>query len=438
MKKLFTLLAIAYFAMMWAPVQAQERCATMDVLEQQLADDPTLQDRMDALERKVQDWIAQQDRSARGGFEVYTIPVVVHVVWVDSAENIPDSQVFSQMDVLNEDFRRMNADTSETREVFKGVASDVGIEFCLATVDPDGNPTTGIVRTQGNPGFLGAFDPFTNNVKSTASGGVDPWPVDEYLNIWVCNIISVPGLFELLGYAQFPQTMDDPAMPQDVNTDGVVIDVSVFGREGDLLPGLDDGRTTTHEVGHWLGLRHIWGDGDCAADDLVSDTPLADAASGPDGSCPENLNSCVDTGAVDFPNMIENYMDYTNCQNMFSAEQALRMRGFLLNDPMRFSLTQSNKCSANVSIEDELNDQLLNSMSLYPNPSSGIFEVDFDRTGVRETVIRIVDTRGAVITEVKDNGQGSYRFDLTDKPAGIYFVKVQTDQATAVKKVVRH
>ena len=180
------------------------------------------------------------------------IPVVVHVVYKTAAQNISQAQIDSQMDVLNRDFRKKNSDISTVPAPFAPLAGDARIEFKLATTDPDGNPTTGVTRTETNKSSFGSND----DVKFTAQGGIDAWPRDDYLNIWVCQLSG-----GLLGYAQFPGGA--------AATDGVVCTHTGFGTTGTAAAPFDKGRTTTHEIGHWLNLRHIWGDGGCGVDDFV-------------------------------------------------------------------------------------------------------------------------------------------------------------------------
>ena len=190
-----------------------------------------------------------------------TVPVVVHVVYAAANQNISDSQVQSQIDVLNLDYRARNADKAKVPAVWSALVADANVQFVLATIDPSGNPTNGITRTQTT---VSSFS--TNEgVKSQATGGADPWPSDMYLNIWVCNLGG-----GLLGYAQFP------GGPQP--TDGVVILYTAFGTIGTATAPFNFGRTATHEIGHWLDLIHIWGDKlDCSGTDLVSDTPTQQA-----------------------------------------------------------------------------------------------------------------------------------------------------------------
>jgi hypothetical protein len=309
MKTLFTLLGI-FFAL---SIHAQRTCGTMDHLEHQKELDPNLEQRMEAIERFTHD-IEVGTRAVDG---VITIPVVVHVVWNTAAENISDAQIQSQMDVLNEDFRRLNQDADNVWSQ----AADTEFEFCLASIDPEGNPTSGITRTQTSQG---SFSAFNDNVKFSSSGGKDAWPASDYLNIWVCDIS-----FGILGYAQFPG--GNPA------TDGVVNDYLYFGTIGTATAPFDLGRTCTHEVGHYLNLRHIWGDGGCSVDDFVGDTPTSNGAN---YNCQIGSSSC---GSVD---MVQNYMDYSDdaCMNLFTQGQTGRMRALFEPGGFRASLLTSNAC----------------------------------------------------------------------------------------------
>lgn len=262
--------------------------------------------------------------------EVYRIPVVVHVLHrgepYGEGANIPDEQIFEQIRILNEDFRRENADTTNTPEQFRPVAADVGIEFVLAKVDPDGNPTTGIVRRQGtrNTWAIPQMVEMSNN---------SYWPAEDYMNIWVGNLT-----FGVIGWAQFPDFTELPGIV-DTNlgggarTDGVVVDYELFGIGGSARAD-SRGRTATHEVGHYLGLRHTWGDGNCSVDDFCLDTPLMD---GPSSGCPLGRQSCGGE------TMVQNYMDYSSdvCMNLFTLDQKGRMLTVLENAVRRSNLINS-------------------------------------------------------------------------------------------------
>lgn len=257
------------------------------------------------------------------------IPVVVHVIHTGTAlgvgPNIPDSQILNQIQTLNEDFRRLNADASRTPAAFLPVAADSKIEFVLAKQDPNGLPTTGIVRVQGPNLTYSPND-------ATLIGQTSQWDPNEYMNIWVVPLVS-----PYIGYASFPIS-DLPGLnfpPTSAITDGVTIDYRFFGSNGNAIAA-SKGRTTTHEVGHYLGLRHIWGDGGCGVDDFVTDTPEQDNSN---TVCNDNLSrfSC---GSQD---MVQNYMDYTPdaCMNLFTLGQVERFNVVLANSPRRVTLVNN-------------------------------------------------------------------------------------------------
>jgi hypothetical protein len=238
------------------------------------------------------------------------IPVVVHVVYYNSTQNISNAQINSQIQVLNEDFKRLNADSTNTPTAFRSVAGRANVIFKLAAIDPNDNATSGITRTSTT---VNGFVQETNNVKFTATGGHDAWDPYYYLNIWVCN------LHNHFGYAQFPADL-----ASSPNTDGVVISYRCFGEGGSSVFPYNKGRTATHEVGHWLNLRHIWGDEDnCTATDFVSDTPNQYTATYEYPSFPKTDYCTTTSPGI----MFMNYMDYTDdgCMNIFTKGQVDRM-----------------------------------------------------------------------------------------------------------------
>jgi len=266
---------------------------------------------------------------------IYKIPVVVHVVHngeqVGTGPNISEQQVQSQIEVLNEDFRRLEGSNG-----FNPDGIDTRIEFYLAPLDPDGNELTepGIHRYDGDRII------WPTGLATSVDSELKPatiWDPERYFNIWTVNFGGFIGR-NLLGYAQFPSGSDLPGLDENegaANTDGVVVGYKYFGSaERGNFPELHEtynlGRTCTHEVGHWLGLRHIWGDGDCTVDDFCDDTPNSND---PNYSCAEHI-SC---GSLD---MIENYMDYTDdqCMSLFTQNQKDRMRQVLQVSPRRNSL----------------------------------------------------------------------------------------------------
>jgi hypothetical protein len=291
----------------------QRNCQAMEVLEMQLQNDPKLAARMTEIEQftyQFEKGMANKGKPGSGGEEptpyngVVTIPVIVHVLYNTTQENISDAQIASQIAVLNEDFRKTNSDYPLTPSEFSNLVTDSEVQFVLVKTNRKSTTKTSWGTN--------------NSMKYTSQGGIDAENPSKNLNIWVCNIGG-----GILGYAQFPGG--------SAATDGVVIGPNYFGRVGYLSVPFNKGRTATHEVGHWLNLRHIWGDGRCQADDYVVDTPSSDA---PNYGCPNyptvNCNS---------NDMTMNYMDYTDdsCMFMFTTGQKTRMRALFAAGGVRQS-----------------------------------------------------------------------------------------------------
>lgn len=319
-----------------------DKCGTMyadSVLRSKVPNAPSLMDTENWLQREIVKYKqALQAQGKSGNRAIITIPVIVHVVHngnaVGSGENISAAQVYSQIDVLNEDFRRRNADTVNTPVGFRPVAADVEIEFCLALRDPNGNVLAepGIDRVLRTEATWGSTTTIDNTLKPATI-----WDPNQYFNIWTVDF----GGTGLLGYAQFPQGSGLAGMPtgaQVANSDGIVVLFNAFGRVGNVTSPYNRGRTTSHEVGHWLGLRHIWGDGGCGVDDFCNDTPDHDAEN---RGCTTGSVSCGTT------EMVQNYMDYTNdaCMNIFTRDQKTRMQTVMAVSPRRASLLNSTVCT---------------------------------------------------------------------------------------------
>ncbi|NJB86020.1 hypothetical protein GGR26_001788 [Lewinella marina] len=282
---------------------AQRNCGSMEYLEEQIRQNPARELQLQQLERFTENYDPVRAKAMAGG--VLTIPVIVHVVYENSTENISDAQIASQITVLNDDFRRLNGDRTNTPADFADVAADTEIEFCL----------TNVIRKSTTRSSFGTND----DVKSSSTGGSDAITPRQALNIWICEIGG-----GILGYAQFPGGAEA--------TDGVVLDYRYVGTTGTATAPFNLGRTATHEVGHWLNLRHIWGDGGCNVDDFVEDTPLAGGPNYTGGACTyPGPNSCSPRGkkgsTEDLPDMFQNYMDYSDdgCMNLFTIGQKDRM-----------------------------------------------------------------------------------------------------------------
>ena len=324
---------ILYTVMLLSCIQVygQRRCGSQLNLIELQQTDPARYQRFMELESRIQEFLNTPValRSLQQSETIY-IPVVVHIVHNTAAQNISDAQIRSQIDVLNEDFNRLNVDRTRTPNEFAHLAGNANIRFMLATRDPFGNPTNGITRTFTNrTSFLMEND----SIKFFGKGGQDAWNPRRFLNVWVGNLAG-----NLLGYAQFPC-----GLLTNTNTDGIVVHYRAFGRIGNLKPQYNRGRTATHEVGHWLNLLHIWGDAhNCAATDWVTDTPNQFRET---EGCPEFPKT--DACSPSFPGiMFMNFMDYTDdaCMNMFTNGQVARMRAVFVvqrSEMLRYSQSHS-------------------------------------------------------------------------------------------------
>lgn len=304
---IFNLITFLLFTQsIFAQTPQHRSCATTEVMAEQIRQNPDLIDNIEAIENHTQRFIKTPQIQTRNA--TITIPVVIHIIYrtANDIENISDAQILSQLETLNNDYRHLNSDQTNTPSVFQPFATDCGIEFKLAKRTPDGKSTTGIVRyptTRRTP--WGKND----EIKMPEKGGVAPWDASKYLNIYVCAIGS-----GILGYSTMPGTI--------ASLDGVVIDYRYFGAIGNVVAPFNRGRTATHEIGHWLNLRHIWGDTDCG-DDNVSDTPVQE---GPNYGCVNFPHkSCGNQQSGD---MFMNFMDYTDdaCMNMFTQGQKQRIQ----------------------------------------------------------------------------------------------------------------
>ncbi len=319
MKKIIFLLLISI-----GNINAQEKiCGSQLKLKKFLHSNPEFLNIRDSLEENSINFESIKHTNI-------TIPVVVHVLYSNQIENISDNQIISQIDVLNKDFTRTNIDANNTPPSFLPIVSDMQINFCLAQQTADGMPTNGIVRKQTS---LQSFPLYGDEIHYDTSGGSTAWDTKKYLNIWVCNIDT-----GILGWAQFPAGGNP-------ETDGVVIDYEKFGTNGTVSPPYDRGRTTTHEVGHWLNLWHIWGDNNCG-DDFVNDTPEQEEAN---YGCKIHPHpSCNNNG-----DMFMNFMDYTNdaCMNSFTLGQKNRVWSAITN--YRYELLNSQGCNSPISLNSD-------------------------------------------------------------------------------------
>ena len=384
--------------------KSQKKCGTENKRFEALARNPGLLKERQIIEDFTKNWIDKVD-AAKSGQTVVKIPVVVHVVWRTADQNISDEQIKSQIDILNKDFRKLNSDANKTPAFFKNLVADVGIEFCLAARDPAGMVTNGITRTKTTVVDIGDKDRW----HTTLRGGKDPWNNKKYINIWVCEAGE-----DLYGFAFLPGTADPP------EADGLVISSQYFGSTGTAIASFPNhkGRTTTHEMGHYFNLEHLWGpdESECEEGDEVEDTPLQFEATYDCASYPlKDECSPTDNGILFF-----NYMDYVDdeCMYMFTEGQKKRMNASL--NGFRSTLLGQTNCSLSTSTEDNLTE---NQIQIYPNPASGYLQViSKNRSSEKPSTLYLFDFMGRMLQS--KTSFGACTFDIAGYSPGVYWLKV--------------
>ncbi len=351
--------------------------------------------------------------------EQITIPVVIHVLYKDGIQNISDAQIQSQIVALNNDFNYLNTDKINAPAAFKNLAADSRIKFCLARVDPKGRATSGIIRKHTNTAAFLVND----DMKFSSAGGDDAWDSKRYLNIWVCNLLG-----RNLGYATFPGG--------EAERDGVVIQYTAFGTVGTLMSPYNKGRTTTHETGHWLGLKHIWGD-DVCGNDGIADTPPQKTYS---NGCPTfpQMSTCSVNSNGD---MFMNYMDFTDdaCMNMFSVGQKKKMRSLFASNGLRNSFLNSMACDSSLADDGPLPIESTISelqISVYPNPVVTLLTVEIKNAPANGKRLKLYNVNGLLVMDVV-LVQQTTRLDLKKLPAGIYLVKVSEGKESWSRKIIK-
>lgn len=398
-------------------VSAQQKCGSYEYQQQLIQSIPSLQLSRKAAENFIVEQEALKSASSAKveGEQVITIPVIVHILYHYPGENVSDDMVRSQIVALNRDYRKLNTDTVKIPAVFKPLSADCQIEFKLATVDASGRATTGVIHK---------YTPITkwtadDKIKFSSEMGDDAWDAGSYLNIWVGT------LDRLLGYSSMP---GDPA-----NKDGVVISNTVFGITNSGI--YDQGRTAVHEVGHWLGLRHLWGDANCG-DDGVADTPKQQTFT---NGCPSGVRISCNNG----PNgdMYMDYMDFTNddCLVMFTQGQKQKMRTLFDFGGPRYSILSSKGLGVPIFEEIPLPDsppQWLH-IQVFPNPASSelTINLEYDERWVGKE-LQVINITGQV-QMVKTITSKVQKLDVSHLPPGIYFLQAEKSGDRMMQKFIK-
>ncbi len=412
MKAKLTIALFTVFAFT-SQLSAQQKCASTAYQQEEMMRNPSIIGRIAAIEKFTSQKTENKGATQRSEASIIKIPVIVHVLYHTPSEKISDVQVRGQIDALNKYFRRRNADTANTPAYFRQFAADCEIEFQLATSDPGKRSTTGIIRK---------YTPITkwkadDLMKFSAEMGDDAWDPKSYLNIWVCN------LDRFAGYSTTPGGED--------KKDGVVISYSVFGASGGTS-GYDMGKTAVHEVGHWLNLKHLWGDANCG-DDGVSDTPKQASYT---VGCPTTIR--ITCGNSPYGDMYMNYMDYTNdnCINIFTYGQKERMRALFATGAVRSSIVVSKGLNPPQTFETPLpeEDPKWLHPQLYPNPASNEVSIDFayDIRWIGKTIF-VTNLQGQNVMNVMITSKNQ-RIDISRLQAGIYFIAAKKDDGESMKQ----
>jgi len=389
-------------------LQAQKHCTDTEYSLERFSKDRSLKAKMD----HYVSMISSTTQRGEGMDDIIRIPVVVHILYHYPTEKMTDVEVQSQIKALNDCFRRQSADTINTPSYFKRFAADCKIEFQLAISDPHRRNTSGIIRKYSPVKMWQADD----KMKYTSEMGDDAWDPNSYLNIWVCNLDRVAG------YSSVPG--DDP------KKDGVVIGFGAFGTIGTAI-GYEMGKTAVHEVGHWLNLKHVWGDTYCG-DDGVDDTPKQ---AGYNIGCPGEVT--VTCGNGPYGDMYMNYMDLTNdrCMNLFTVGQKQRMRALFSVGGPRYAILSSKGLGLPLIEQIPLpeSDPKWLYPQLYPNPASSQANLDlsYDPRWVGKTIFISNLTGQTVKTVVVTSVMQSLR--ISDLPAGVYFLAAKNDDGESIK-----
>lgn len=413
MRRFVLLLAVAFICSQ-SKSQKQQRCAMAEVIKQQAAADPSFAKKLNEARKNAGNYQRKQTNSGRP--VSITIPVAVHVVYNSAEENITDEQVQSQIDVINEDYSATNSDYNNYDAGYSKVKGDLDIKFCLVK----------IIRKQTNHKSF----PLNDAMKFTKRGGSDAYDPEHVLNIWCCHIDD-----RYLGYAYIPGTISADRF-------GVVCHYKAFGRgsQFNLYTAYNLGRTVTHEMGHSLGLEHIWGDAYCG-NDLVDDTPLQDS---PNYGCPGEGHKSLCTGTP--LEMWMNYMDYTDdkCMYFFSDGQGARASYFLENDPLLKSIASSscaqslaaNNLKARTGIIGVEEKHLL---QLYPSVTQTQVNLRIQSETAGYNEVRIVNLSGKLVYRQSISivrGENNRQLNVSSLPAGLYFVEMNLDGKKEVQRLM--
>ena len=446
MKKIAILSLLVLTSIVTNGQENVKKCITTRLVEQELISNPDyLKGRISSINENI-DWI----KANHSKKITINIPVVIHIIHKNThsnigvGTNISNAQIEDALKILNEDYSKTNPEyPNPPRNTFLNYWGNPNMNFCLANIDPSGNPTNGITRTSTTVASWDADDNFESNaMKKTVNGGMNGWDPANYLNIWVCNLSNSNGGGMTLGYAYLPGLQSWNAWK-----DGLVIDFQYFGTI-DGASTSSDGRTATHEIGHYLGLMHTFcedtdnqGNPICCDNDNnnwggnVDDTPATKDIYFGSVTSSTNNNTCNDLSysnlfTTNVKDMDENYMSYASNTWMFSIDQVNVMNATL--NGYRSSLKNTDvSMNCNGSVGTGLNNYQLENLNIYPNPTIGklnIISADKINTLIITNII------GKEILFYKDFSANI--IDLSSHENGVYFINIRTDKGKHIEKII--
>ena len=425
----------ALFSLITIAGLAQTQCRSFEYRQQQLKANPTLAQTVAAIEQFTSRQLSQHPVTVTGGTSggtsgtssgasssstpsLITIPVVVHILYNTNTENISDAQVQSQIDVLNADYQKKNADTAEIPSYYRSLAANCGFRFGLALADTNGQATTGIIHKYTSNSYFTIND----DIKSSATGGDDGWDRDRYLNIWVGNLTG-----DVLGYSS--------VVGGAKATDGVVVLYTAFGTVGTATAPFNLGRTAVHEVGHWLNMIHTWGDDSCGTD-LVADTP---PQQGPTYGDPSGI--IITCGNTLYGNLYQDYMDFTDDIGMHLFHEraegpdayAYSLRaGFA----MRCCLTTVPVDTAEGAVPAAAAEGSIYGMAIYPNPAVSLATVQLTDPACLGGLLDVYNQLGQKVMTVRVTAL-TLHLDVAGLASGIYFIRSSDGKKAAVGKLMK-